>query len=231
MKKLFIFVIFSLLYFPAVVCWATNEQPTTVRSDVRSSNQCNAVLTLKEAEPLINAGLCRTDASFLGKPVCGQWQAFVNGTSPKLKVNTFALGAAFRVERAMNGQLLWSEQNPNFALYNTGKHEELTSIGLLSIEPENSEEEKESNRYLEALFSGGNSGTSRLEKYVLEMRNEAEKSTLSLSDSGSIGTLGCSTIYVRQNGKRLYALISTKHGNGFDYDPHPVLYFVIFAPR
>lgn len=199
--------------------------------DLNKPSKCNTALSVEQAKPILDAGLCKTPANFLHKPVCEEWKAFLNGGSPKLNISTFALGATFRVERAMNGKILWSEYNPMFALYNAGNSDKLESIRLLDIEAENPQEEKEATQYLESVFSGRHDVAPSLEKYILEMRSKAEEVKLDSSDSGSVGNFGCSTIHLRQKGKRLYALISTKHGNTFEYDSHPVLYFVIFSPR
>lgn len=192
---------------------------------------CPKALTLKEAKSLVEHGLCKSSVEFLGRQVCDEWHAFLNGTEPILPASSFAVGPTFRVERAYNGQVVWSEQNPMYVLYNAGTTGLLTTVRLLDVSPDNAEEQQEDTRYLSLAFAGQRDSSSPLHKYIESHTNDAPLVTVARSEGGVFADRGCEgLIYIRQHARRLYMLISTKHSNAWEYDSHPVLYFVIMAP-
>jgi len=191
---------------------------------------CQSPPSLAQAMPIIEAGLCKNSVQFLGEPVCDDLRAFKKGTAPKLPVGSFAVGATFSAELSRSGTIAWSENSEMYALYNSGSTELLERIGLIDIEADNPAQQKEKSRYLSLAFSRHRDENSSLHKYIESMRDKAPATSLTSSASGMVGVFPCMTVYVRQNNKRIYALLSTKHETDYEIDSHPVIYFVIFAP-
>lgn len=180
--------------------------------------------------PIIEAAFCKNPVTFLGAPVCDDWRGFKEGTTPKLPVGSFAIGATFSAELSRNGQIAWSDNNEMYALYNVGSSEVLQTVGLLDIEADSPAQEKEKSRYIALAFSGQRDERSSLHKYIKGMRDKAPTTALISSPDGLMGEFPCMTVYIRQNNKRIYALLSTKHETEHEIDSHPVIYFVVFSP-
>lgn len=200
-------------------------------SDAREPNtDCLAALSVDDAAPLIEAGLCKTDARFLGEPVCNAWHAFQGGGPPHLPVRAFAVGAAFRVEQAKNGAIAWSEHNPLFALYNAGDTEQLARVRLLDVHEGSDAEEAEATHYLTSAFGGRRDAASPVHEYIERHLQSAPLATITRSLHGQFIDDECGSFtYLRQTPERLYLLLSTKHSNAWERESHPVLYFVIMA--
>jgi hypothetical protein len=177
---------------------------------------------------LLEAGLCKTKAEFLGSPICSDVRAFKSGTAPTLPVGSFTVGATFRVEQSANGSGAWSEDNPLYALYNDGESNALSSARLLDVEPGSPAQKQEAERYFASAAAGHREESSSLHKYVESARDTAMQPSLISSPDGMVGTLPCMTVYVRQVNDKIYAVLSTKHETSFEIDAHPVIYFVVF---
>lgn len=217
----------QIVHFFALILCIVSAESGALPEDAT----CQKALTLKEAKSIIENGLCKSSVEFLGRQVCDDWRAFLNGTMPTLPISNFAVGPTFRVERANNGKVAWSEQNPTYVLYNAGTTNQLTIVHLLDVSPDNAEEQQEDTRYLSQAFAGQRDSSSPLHKYIESHANDAPVVTVARSDNGVFADRGCEgLIYIRQNARRLYMLISTKHSNAWEYDTHPVLYFAILAP-
>jgi hypothetical protein len=215
-----------ILFFALILCIVAAESRASP-----DDTPCQQALSLKKAQSLLEQGLCQSAVKFQGRPVCDDWHAFLAGTAPTLPVSSFAVGPTFRVERANNGHMAWSEHNPMYVLYNAGKTGLLTNVRLLAVNPDNAEEEQEGIRYLSAAFAGKRDASSSLQQYIESRANDGPLIPLTNAQDQAVADLGCGgRIYIRQHGKRLYVLLSTKHSNAWEYDTHPVLYFVIMAP-
>lgn len=191
-----------------------------------TTRRCAAPLSLEEARPLLEAGLCGSGARFESRLVCDDWHAFLNGSAASLAPGEFAVGPTFRVEQANNGRTLWSEQNPLYVLYGGDG-----SFGLLDVSADNPEEEAEGQAYLRGAFAGTRDETSGLHRYLVESARSASRVPSKLVRAVDGLDLGCDGIvHVRAGAGRIYLLRSTKHGNAWEYDSHPVLYFSILAP-
>lgn len=192
-------------------------------------SNCSSPLTLDDVAPMLDKGLCKSGASFLGGPVCNDWHAFLAGTAPTFPLNGYTVGGTFRVELAKNGSLAWSEHNPLYVIYNRERTGSPVSIGIIDVSPDNAEEEAEAMRYLKSTFSGLKPSTGSLDQYIKEVAGKATEIHLQSDKSGAKGSLpGCGEIYLRKRGDRQYALIITKHSNAWEPDSHPVIYFTIF---
>jgi hypothetical protein len=195
-----------------------------------TSGMCPAAPSFEEASRIAEFGLCSGPAEFLGEPVCKDWHAFLNGSTPRLASRTFAVGPTFRVERARTGALVWSEMNPIYALYNAGDSPELSAVNLLDISPDNDEEAKEGQEYLVAAFRKRRNSASSLQAYIEQRITTTPTLRVQTTRDGRVSDLGCrGQLYIRQSGERVYALLASKHSNAWEYDSHPVLYFMILA--
>jgi hypothetical protein len=197
------------------------------------ATQCPKPSPLNEdIRALLDKGLCVPEEQFLGKPVCEEWHAFLLSGPRSLPAGSLALGTTFRVERATNGAIAWSEQNPMPVLLGAGATAggELTARLMFAF-PDNDEEAKEGAAFVTAAFAGLREPSSPFYRYAQSEVQHANLLTMKESQEGWSSDLGCDgLLYVRQRGGRIYLLLSTKHSNDFDFDSHPVLYFSVLTP-
>ncbi len=196
----------------------------------KGTPECAAAPTFARASELFEAGICGSPAQFLGHPVCDEWRAFLLGTEPTLGVHAFAVGPTFRVELLSNGKLIWSEENPMYAVYNAGYTRRLEVVRLLDVFPETPQEKLEGERYPAAAFGGHRDTSSSLDHYIDDHIVNPPLLHLTQSRDGLVVERGCNgRAFTRQHGDRLYLLQSRAHENDQDYDPHPIVYFTILA--
>ncbi len=189
-------------------------------------------LTVDEAKPLIESGLCETRAEYLEQSACEEWKIFLNAGEPQLAPQTFAVGPAFRVELSKSYQIAWSEKNPIYVLYNSGASDDLKSVGLIQVESDNAGEEREVERYLLSAFKGTRNRESPFHAYIAGdvLKPHPHFVFAHVWKNGAVAKLGEKDVaYLRQQGKKLYLFISSIHSNAYEYDQHPVLYFAVLA--
>jgi hypothetical protein len=192
-------------------------------------SNCTSRLTLDDVTPLLEKGLCKSGATFLGKKVCDDWHAFLAGCTPAFAPNAYVVGATFRVELAKNGSLVWSEKNPLYVIYNQDRTMSPTKVGILDVSAESPDEEAEATRYIESAFSGTKRRQTSLDEYIKGAAGKATQVVLQSESQGQKASLpGCGEIYVRSGSERQYALILQKRGNAWESESHPIIYFSIF---
>jgi hypothetical protein len=192
----------------------------------------NSPLTVEEAKPLIEAGLCKTSAEYLEQSGCEEWKTFLAAGEPSLPPKTFAVGPVFRVELTKSYQVLWSEKNPIYVLYNSGDADNLKSIRMIQVNSDNETEEREAENYLLSAFKGSRDKQSPFHAYIVGdvVRPHRMFSFTSRGDNGFMMNAGQKDVaYLRQEGKKIYLFISSIHSNAYEYDQHPVLYLAVLA--
>lgn len=208
-----------------------SQGPSSDAGDAATSFGCHEALTAVEAKALLEEGLCKSGATFLGRPVCEDLRAFERGGAPRLSAGSIAVGATFRVEQARNGRVMWSEANPLYAVQNAGTTDELTRARVIDIHADNEREEQEALAYVRDAFERGeHDRKSGLYQYIAQTIARKTPVELTPDDLGGAAHPRCQPrLYLRGNAERLYLLISSKHSNAWEYDSHPVLYLAILS--
>jgi hypothetical protein len=188
--------------------------------------------SIAESKALIEAGFCKSGASYLGLSACDEWHNFLTAGKPSIPPGTFAVGPTFRVELTKSYQVLWSEKNPVYVLYNAGNSDDLQSIRVIQVTSDNATEESLTEQYILSAFRGKRDTSSPFHAYLTAdvVKHNGDTSFTENGNDGYMTEQDKNNVaYVRQKGNRIYLFVSSFHSNGYEYDRHPVLYLSILA--